>query len=387
MESFIEKSQAVLWGLPDEVILSAGGRLDEGGAKWLFSAKPEIPGIAFSEEQGRPFYLGGSQIGGGRETVFRAACQAVAPAGRMAHLAVPHKEPWSHPGWGVWVVVWPGGDIPLGLPATGLISGQGVCRDGHIPEGGRLKEQIFLTDRNIPVGHVERDADGALSGVYLWWDAVHSGSEREVEIFRRVLAGVADGSWLRKPGKSVHIQVDKSTAISELEGRVKEAMRNIAAATAELEVFRALHGKKTMVATKSPLVSAVALAGADIVVATKEIEIVRGGIKIPVGSYTITISPKGGSVSMLRDGGGVAVQSMRGLQAPHVMSDGGPCWGNMAEAVADCFAKQDYSSLIDLCVIFLQEINLEDSAGRAWLSRVVTAEDYITLRGCSYGDE
>ncbi len=52
------------------------------------------------------------------------------------------------------------------------------------------------------------------------------------------------------------------------------------------------------------------------------------------------------------------------MQAPHVFGDGHICHGNLAHQIANAYAKKDLFAVIQLLIIFLQEANVDDPAGK-----------------------
>jgi hypothetical protein len=52
------------------------------------------------------------------------------------------------------------------------------------------------------------------------------------------------------------------------------------------------------------------------------------------------------------------------MHAPHVFSDGRPCLGNIGETLPSLIANCEYSVALDLCIQFLQSVNLSDVAGK-----------------------
>lgn len=52
------------------------------------------------------------------------------------------------------------------------------------------------------------------------------------------------------------------------------------------------------------------------------------------------------------------------MHAPHVFPDGRPCLGELVESLPEAQARHDYATIANLCILFLQNVNTDDAAGR-----------------------
>ena len=88
-----------------------------------------------------------------------------------------------------------------------------------------------------------------------------------------------------------------------------------------------------------------------------------------LGSYQIVIELVAG-----RTGDPVRFYRQRGTcdaysseaNHPHVFDSGDPCFGGFGDGVAVAMDHGDYANLIDICILFLQQANSDDDAGRFW---------------------
>lgn len=67
------------------------------------------------------------------------------------------------------------------------------------------------------------------------------------------------------------------------------------------------------------------------------------------------------------------------MHAPHVTSDGTPCWGNMAEVVSELIPRYEVIALINVCISYLQTANMDDVAG-VYLSKWPIAAEKSTAK-------
>jgi hypothetical protein len=81
-----------------------------------------------------------------------------------------------------------------------------------------------------------------------------------------------------------------------------------------------------------------------------------------VGCMRININTTNGDVKMFAIGKTVDAQET-GMQAPHVFSSGKPCWGNIGSTVTELVASFEYKAAIVAVILYLQSVNVDDSAG------------------------
>lgn len=59
----------------------------------------------------------------------------------------------------------------------------------------------------------------------------------------------------------------------------------------------------------------------------------------------------------------VSTENYPEMHAPHVFENGEPCWGNIEDTVSDLLSKIDLGMLVQIILQFLQNCNVNDSAG------------------------
>jgi hypothetical protein len=52
------------------------------------------------------------------------------------------------------------------------------------------------------------------------------------------------------------------------------------------------------------------------------------------------------------------------MNAPHVYSDGHACLGNVEDLFPELIAKRDFASALQLAIVFIESVNVNDSAGK-----------------------
>jgi hypothetical protein len=107
-----------------------------------------------------------------------------------------------------------------------------------------------------------------------------------------------------------------------------------------------------------------------IVVTTHDIYCTNPKTKIVhyIGMFNITLNlnpskhEEGASIVKFENLHGVNKKC--GHHAPHVFGNGSACLGNISTALPQLIAKCEFALAVDLCIQFLQSVNIEDSAGR-----------------------
>jgi hypothetical protein len=83
------------------------------------------------------------------------------------------------------------------------------------------------------------------------------------------------------------------------------------------------------------------------------------------GDYTINIDISQSTVRFLNKSG-ITRKSYwgEGCQHPHCSYDGRPCLGNLSTQVAELLKSLDIAFLVNLCISYLQSVNIHDIAGK-----------------------
>ena len=77
----------------------------------------------------------------------------------------------------------------------------------------------------------------------------------------------------------------------------------------------------------------------------------------------------------------------KNCNAPHVDEDGKACLGDLSELMGYAISNNDLYLLIDLCIQYLQSVNLLDSAGRYVISWDLYIEDGDSLINYETGEK
>lgn len=94
-----------------------------------------------------------------------------------------------------------------------------------------------------------------------------------------------------------------------------------------------------------------------------------------IGKFDISIPLNGGSVSFRNKTR--TIRTGFGLHHPHIDASGNPCLGTASESIPQLIAQFEFAAVAQLCIAYLQHVNLADSAGSGITSwpRAGDAED------------
>lgn len=90
----------------------------------------------------------------------------------------------------------------------------------------------------------------------------------------------------------------------------------------------------------------------------------RTSWKHEVGKFRLELECGTGTIRIYNLTRLVLGYSGQKMNAPHVFANNTMCAGNFVETTAELFGKHDYSNLASTLIIFLESVNVEDSAGR-----------------------
>lgn len=161
-----------------------------------------------------------------------------------------------------------------------------------------------------------------------------------------------------------NMQKDLVKLIREVHGAERKLEQLSACKGTELERY----AKEFESLAKVPGVEDVQVADGVIKVFTEHIYITPDGYPndtFDIGKFRIEIYTSGSNggikfFNLTRQGTGKDYNTNH----PHVQTNGTPCLGNIKEQVASLIGEYEYSAVAQLGIQYLEEVNLEDSAGK-----------------------
>jgi hypothetical protein len=287
---------------------------------------------------------------------------------------------WSSPNCG-------GPDSRFELPEAmwGL---SGFQRDpGHFvsyEQGGTIK-----TAEGDEVGSFDAN------NLYLYYDAVHSGSDTDCKIFERFLVesvkimehGFRPPNFRDMTQKYVDIcskrveaqRAQASKKLQELSAQVDNHRQGLIESIREREIqirILTVHdGLKDDTAAKLATefntlrknykVESVGFKGDTLIVTTDPLYVQdpRGTKRWhSLGKLTISIDSVRGTIRFKSTKPQTGMQD--GMHAPHVYADGHACLGSIDKGMTDLVATYEYSAAVQLAISFLEAVNVDDGAGK-----------------------
>jgi len=84
-----------------------------------------------------------------------------------------------------------------------------------------------------------------------------------------------------------------------------------------------------------------------------------------VGAFRIEVpTDVNKEILMLNTTQQITGYNSRGMHAPHVFPDGKPCLGDLVESLPQIRAAHNYSAIAALCILYLENVNVDDAAGK-----------------------
>jgi len=321
-------------------------------------------------------------------------------------LNVPHAHPRS-PGLdtrGFNINVWstPNDGTRTSRRTPPEMWGIRVDMSGDNSYGPSVGGLPIYSEEGCPVAELYGSND-----LYIFHDALHRGTSYELQIFRKIMEEASKVAGLTKEELKAYkdaelerlITVSKEMFVkacsSTLNYNVAEAKRDVRQATDEIsqtnqriiqlirnrDVYRAradsLEEKARSTAalyeieyTKTvelSMVKYIVVEHKNICVYTKMINCQnpKNGKMYELGEYRIEFSLDGSDTIVRMYNVTRAVDAYeRGMQAPHVFSDGRPCLGNMDEVLPELIGAYEISAATTVTIDFLSTVNDSDGAGR-----------------------
>lgn len=105
--------------------------------------------------------------------------------------------------------------------------------------------------------------------------------------------------------------------------------------------------------------------GNSMVVTTKKLYVIhtQTGDEYEIGAFKIVIDERTSSVLFFNLTRRVDAYQ-NAMNGPHIFPDGRPCLGSMESVIPQLVAKYEWSALIQMCIAFVESINLADIAGK-----------------------
>jgi len=336
---------------------------------------------------------------GSNEGGFVKTAQEVLPPALMRNIVfhVPHRDtvpPIEDGQFHIWIWSSPGGTANQPVPET--IWGIRVdCRDeGFLPSGQGIS--IMDPETGWPVGELVGE-----SNLFVHHDLCHKGTDREIQIFRRLCEEVVTElaatpeekaerqrklaeaerersreAYVRECGRRLKKAVDESRRALEeavenqavfsqkladavraeanlrrkLE-QLAEAQRNDASRfTQEFDRLLAVPGVKR-VSVKDGLIS----------VFTEHLVTrpLRDGTIRDLGEFRIEIPTNGSGVRVFN-----LTRNVNGNFHPHDAGGNRPCLGNIQDGLAKLVGEYEFAVVAQVMLEFLRTINEDDSYGR-----------------------
>lgn len=153
----------------------------------------------------------------------------------------------------------------------------------------------------------------------------------------------------------------KSSFLEQLHGLLHEELDLLQLKSAPDEEI----GREFDELTNFPNVVSVDVEGSTIVVTTNNLYCVHPStrVKYDIGAFKIKIYTDSNSIRWFNQTRLVNGGNQR-MNAPHVNSDGNPCFGNTAEAFPRLIKKRELTSVVQLAIAFVESVNLDDSWGK-----------------------
>ena len=287
----------------------------------------------------------------------------------------------------------PGGDLK---PPEKIFGKPVVCRDLMFPASGK---GIEIKDPKSGIAIMEYVAPNFL---YFLWDAVQKDTKASEHIFRKCLQLFKEelgSDKLKKAVKDIAKKREEETrkrlidfVKTAMDKEFKEARTRIEQLSSEIEQFqsnlvlklRERTNKMILVETPESVnldqrankmirdlyalnhVTGVDIKDKAVHVNTDKIFVddPRTKRKHELGCFRIEIdSGNNRQVRIFNTTRKIRAYE-RDMQAPHVFHDGRPCLGDLVQSLPEAQAKHDYSTIALLCIMFLENVNTDDPAGK-----------------------
>lgn len=262
------------------------------------------------------------------------------------------------------------------------------------PDVGRFGEYL----QGIPIVSPEGDEVAAMDrgNLFIYYDICHTNDERNYKIFEFICSKAADiarGGFSDVPdsetvremyvskcaarlGKQINelreaIRTHESSVRSCQEGIVK-SVRDCRRCTDQLRALEQGDESLRESLTKEfdnllsiKKIKAIRWRGDKFTVRTDDLYCVdpRSGDEHHIGEFDIIIDSVTSSVRFLNNSHAILGYS-EDMQAPHVFSDGRPCLGSLESTIPSLVADYEWSAVIQVCLAFLQSVNVDDAAGK-----------------------
>jgi hypothetical protein len=270
--------------------------------------------------------------------------------------------------------------------------------------------EVPCTDRGfrtsgtgIPVKDHQGEPVGELVGdnLYIFHDAVHTGSTVEQSIFRKILEEaviVHLGSNISEEERSEFRTLMKSRFVKHTSHRIREHAGDLETSKKDVETKIQAYQQEliTLIRREDELSHQIREINSRQATALEkfgmEFDALRSIPKVKdvyVFGNTISVftnlllcrNPNTGSmreigemrIDLYIDGtqNGMRIFNLtrqvnayeEGMQAPHVFPDGKPCLGSLKEVVPQLIGQHEFSTLAQLAISFVESVNLDDRAG------------------------
>ncbi len=333
-----------------------------------------------------------------KDKVCKLSTDILIPAlGKSVRIYVPHNDvvpPRAPPrDEGVFrIFIWGSGTASSGnewrVPA----------KMWGIPVDCMDKGSFSAWEGGFPITTPEGQEVGAcdLYNLYIYHDAIDKTTENELNILRKIFEAAASAirngckipieirrdayvelcskryAAMVQQAKNTHVNL--KTKVADYQRSLVEAVRQFMDAEKILDMHQQLGKQKDSKAgfikefdalLRVPLIEDVMFRGNTFTAHTRDITIVdpRTKLRHHLGKFIISVNTDDSKVKVINKTRQIDAHSSK-MQAPHVFPDGNPCFGTLANTIPDLIAKYEFSTLIQVLLSYLGEVNMLDAAGR-----------------------
>jgi len=229
--------------------------------------------------------------------------------------------------------------------------------------------------------------------LYIYFDAVETGSESEVAILEKIAESVAtqlrDGleydldkvktSYIKQCGKRVEMQkknlkkqmTDLETRATELQQEMVRTLREHKEARVRVETFdkhsddiNKMLSEEFDALTEMPKIERVEYRGNSLAVHTKTLFCTdpRTDKVHEIGAFKLVIDELRGDVYFYNKTRKINAYKAQ-MNGPHLFPDGRACLGNMTKVFPQLISSYEWSAAINMALSFIEHVNVDDTAG------------------------